>query len=153
MSRLPPVLWATFAACWAFPIQQLCQAIGGCQWIQHLGYSGAVSVAATMVVLCVLAAYSTLRGTLPTLLRYGLITISTLHLLRTASFFYFFAVNGRVSPLLYAPFQLLNKVFPSIMVTNRSAIAMALYVVLPLACLVLALRAKRPAATAAPHSA
>jgi hypothetical protein len=153
MSRLPSVLWATFAACWVFPIQQLCQMIGGCQWIEHLGYSGAASTAAVMIVLCALAAYSTLRGTLPPLLRYGLITVSTLHLLNAAWLFYFFAVGGRVSRLLYMPFLLLKTVFPSILVTAQPTIAVALYVVLPLACLVLALRARRLPATTAAHPA
>lgn len=149
MSRLPSLLWAIFAACWALPIQQLCQVIGGCRWIQHMGQPGAVSTAVVMIALCALAAYHTLRGTLPSMLRYGLITVSTLHLLHAVWFFYFFAVEGGVSRLFYVPFLLLNQVFPTIMVSTRQALAIALHVVLPLACVVLALFARCPSSASA----
>lgn len=148
MSRLQSVLWVAFAACWVIPILRMCQAIGGCQWIGHMGHTGSVVTAALMIALCSLAPISSfLSGAVPGVLRFMPVLASALHLLHAAWFFYFVSANGHVPPLLRVPFMLLGMVFPSAIVTANISILLALYVALPFACLVLAVFGRRDATT------
>lgn len=142
MTRVQSLLWAALGAGWIIPILRLCQVIGGCQWIGHMGQTGAVATAVLMVALCVLAAVaSAFFGGIPGIVKLAIVLASSLHLFHAVFFFVLTSSNGHVSPLVMLPFTLVSAAFPSIIVTGNGV---AMYVALPFFCVVLALSARRP---------
>ena len=152
MPRIQALLWAALAACWVVPILRLCQVIGGCQWLGHMGQAGAAATAAAMVALCVLAAIANIsHGGVPGVVKLAIVLASSLHLFQAVGFYILTSSNGHASPLVLLPFALVSAVFPSVIVTGNGAVMAALYVALPLFCLALALSARRPS-RAEPHA-
>jgi hypothetical protein len=107
-------LWTVLAVAWLSGIRSIARAIGGYQWIDHMGKTCPVAMLVLVALLCVAAAVSVaLMRRIPISLSIAIAAVVGLHVFNALGTVIVLNMSGRIPPEFLLPFFLVSNALPT----------------------------------------